>query len=169
MAELWDIYDRDRNKTGRYAERGVYKFKEGEYHLAVSAIILNSKNEILISQRSASKALPLKWEICGGAVRKDEDSLHGVIREVKEELGIEFTESDPIYFKTVARETRSNIKDMWLFRKDVDASKLTLPDGEACDAKWVNIDEFCKICDDGEMVEWIDFDRSDYSTAIEKN
>ena len=29
MAEYWDIYDKDRNKTGRLAERDVYKLKEG--------------------------------------------------------------------------------------------------------------------------------------------
>ena len=46
MAELWDIYDKDRNKTGRFAERDVYRFKEGEYHIVVTALILNSKNEI---------------------------------------------------------------------------------------------------------------------------
>ena len=52
MVEFWDIYDKNRNKTGRLAERGVYEFKEGEYHLVVVALILNSKNEILITKRS---------------------------------------------------------------------------------------------------------------------
>ena len=45
MAELWDIYDGNKKKTGRTAERGVYEFKDGEYHLVVQAIILNTKNE----------------------------------------------------------------------------------------------------------------------------
>ena len=27
MAEFWDIYDENRNKTGKLAERGVYEFK----------------------------------------------------------------------------------------------------------------------------------------------
>lgn len=43
MAELWDIYDGNKRKTGRTAERGVYEFKDGEYHLVVQAIILNTK------------------------------------------------------------------------------------------------------------------------------
>ena len=30
MAEYWDIYDKDRNKTGRLAERDVYKLKDTE-------------------------------------------------------------------------------------------------------------------------------------------
>ena len=30
MAEFWDIYDENRRKTGKIAERDVYKFKKGE-------------------------------------------------------------------------------------------------------------------------------------------
>ena len=41
MSEFWDIYDENRNKTGRTAQRGVYQFKDGEYHIVVTAIILN--------------------------------------------------------------------------------------------------------------------------------
>ena len=55
MAELWDIYDGNKKNTGRTAERGVYEFKDGEYHLVVQAIILNTKNEILISKRAPFK------------------------------------------------------------------------------------------------------------------
>ena len=62
MAEYWDIYDKDRNKTGRLAERDVYKLKEGEYHIVTIALILNSKNEMLITRRAPTKKHdPLKW------------------------------------------------------------------------------------------------------------
>ena len=55
MLEMWDIYDINRKKTGRLAERDVYEFKEGEFHIVVQAIIMNSKNELLISKRAANK------------------------------------------------------------------------------------------------------------------
>ena len=38
MPEMWDIYDINKKKTGRLAERDVYKFKDGEYHIVVQAI-----------------------------------------------------------------------------------------------------------------------------------
>ena len=53
MKELWDIYDKSKNKTGRTAIRGEYQFKEGEYHIVVTGIIMNARNEILISKRAA--------------------------------------------------------------------------------------------------------------------
>ena len=44
MAELWDIYDENRKKTGKIAERGVTKLEFGkEYHIVVQGIILNSR------------------------------------------------------------------------------------------------------------------------------
>ena len=66
MAEFWDIYDKNKNKTGRVAERDVYKFKEGEYHIVVTGIIVNSKNEILISKRAEFKKYGGMWECNGG-------------------------------------------------------------------------------------------------------
>ena len=72
MGELWDIYDINRKKTGRTAERGVYQLKDGEYHLVVTAIIINSKDELLMSKRAEHKKHGLMWECCGGSVLKGE-------------------------------------------------------------------------------------------------
>ena len=38
MDELWDIYDENRKKTGKLAERDLHKFKKGEYHIVVTGI-----------------------------------------------------------------------------------------------------------------------------------
>lgn len=40
--ELWDIYDKYRQKTGRTHERGN-TMKEGDYHLVVHVWIINDK------------------------------------------------------------------------------------------------------------------------------
>ena len=81
MAELLDIYDENRNKTGRQVEREKYQLKKGEYHIVVVALILNSKNEILITKRSPDKKQePLKWELPGGSVIAGETSLQGILR-----------------------------------------------------------------------------------------
>lgn len=52
--ELWDLYTKDREKTGRTHRRGEL-MKEGEYHLVVHVCIFNSKNELLIQQRQPFK------------------------------------------------------------------------------------------------------------------
>ena len=168
MGELWDIYDKNRNKTGRYAERGVYMFNEGEYHVVVSAVIINSKNEILISKRAPHKKHPLMWELCGGSILKDETSVQGMVREIREELGIVFDETEGMLLKVVQNDVvPGDFKDLWLFRKDVDIKDITFSDGEAIDAKWVSIDVFESMHDVGEIKADVDFDRADYEKAVE--
>lgn len=58
MAELWDLYDSSRKKTGVAVERGQ-TIPEGSYHLVVSVWIMNSKGEFLLSQRHPDKPSPI--------------------------------------------------------------------------------------------------------------
>lgn len=167
MAEFWDIYDENKRKTGRTAERGVYEFKNGEYHLVVQAIILNTKNEILISKRALFKKFGGMWECNGGSALKGETSLEGILREVKEELGIKFSKTEAIFLKEVKREmVPANFKDLWLFKRDIKDEEITFPDGEATDFKWVSIDKFMEMFNNKEIVPTVDFGRDGYELAL---
>lgn len=167
MGELWDIYDKNRKKTGRKAERDVYKLKEEEYHIIVTGIILNSKKEILISKRAAHKKYGLMWECSGGSILAGETSLEGILRELQEELGITFKKEEAILLKEIRRdEIPCDFKDLWLFIKDIEIEELTFSDGEVIEAKWVTIDKFEEIIDKKEMVPIIDFNREDYDDAL---
>lgn len=167
MSELWDIYDINKKKIGRTAERDVYQFKEGEYHIVVTGIIINSKNEILISKRAEHKKFGLMWECSGGSILAGETSLEGIIRELKEELGIEFSKKEAIFLKEIRRDKLPpDFKDLWLFRRDIDKREITFPDGESIDAKWVTIDEFVKMYENKEIVPTIDFGIEEYYKAL---
>ena len=170
MPELWDIYDINKNKTGRFAERGVYEFKEGEYHLVSVALIINSKKEILITKRSETKkSEPLKWELTGGSIKAGETSLQGILREMREEIGLTFTEKDAIFLKEIRKDkVPPDFKDIWLFKKDVNLEELKFTDGEVIDAKWVTIEEFSKIKENKEAVSTIDLGMEEYKLALEK-
>jgi 8-oxo-dGTP diphosphatase len=54
----------------------------------VAALIID-KEKILICQRRADQAMPLKWEFPGGKVEPDEDLQDALHRELEEELGID--------------------------------------------------------------------------------
>lgn len=168
MPELWDIYNKDKKKTGRTAKRDVYIFKEGEYHIVVTAVILNSKGEILISRRAPHKKFPLMWELTGGSILAGEESLDGVLREIKEELGIKLLAKEAIYLKGIRRDKLPpDFKDIWIFKKDIDISEITFPDGECIGAKWVTIHSFTEMYNNGEIVPTVDFGLEDYTKAIE--
>ena len=167
MAELWDIYDINKKKIGRTAERDVYKFKEGEYHIVVSGIIMNSKNEILISKRAEYKKFGLMWECNGGSILAGETSLEGIIRELKEELGIEFSKKEAIFLKEIRRDKiPPDFKDLWLFRRNIDEKEITFPDGESIDARWVTIEEFIRMYENKEIVPTVDFGMNEYHKAL---
>lgn len=94
MAELWDIYDRDRKLTGRTMVRNDWRMKPGDYHITVLGIVTDGKGRFLITQRKADKEwAPLSWEVSGGGVKAGETSEQAVIREVSEETGLDLADA----------------------------------------------------------------------------
>ncbi len=167
--ELWDIYDINRKCTGKVIDRhSAEKLKEGEYHLVVEAIIINFKGEILLSKRSKFKnKYPSMWENTGGSCIKGENSLQSILREIREELGIIFNESDAIFYKTLRDDNAKDFKDIWLFKKNLEIKDLHFTDGEVVDSKWVTIDEFQEMINNKEIIPTIDFTREDYKKCLE--
>ena len=169
MGELWDIYDINRKKTGRTAERDVYQFKDGEYHIVVTGVILNNKKEILISKRAEFKKYGGLWECNSGSILAGENSQDGILRELKEELGIEFSKEEAIFLKEVKRDKKvPDFKDLWLFQRDINIDEITFPDGEATEAKWVTIEQFMQMYENHEIVPTIDFGKEEYELALKK-
>lgn len=173
MAELWDVYDSNKNVTGKLVERDIYKFQKGEYYLITLAVIMNSKKQILIAKRSESKKRePLKWELSGGGVRAGENSLQAILRELTEEVGLKFSVDEAILLKELKKEKENgagNFKDFWLFKTDIKAEDVTFPDNEATEAKWVTINELLEMVENEEIISGLDFVRKDFELAIEKS
>ena len=166
MKEKWDIYNEEKRQTGKKCFRDVRKLKSGEYHLVVTAIILNENNEILISKRAGYKTHPNMWECCGGSVKSGESSLEGMLREIKEELGIVFNKREAMYLKTIKSEENHDFKDLWVFKRNIKDNEITKPDGEVIDTKWVKIEEFNKMLNNNEFVPTIDFNEDLYNRVI---
>ncbi|MBM3401908.1 MAG: (deoxy)nucleoside triphosphate pyrophosphohydrolase [Bacteroidetes bacterium] len=53
------------------------------------AIIVNNQKQVLVTRRSATMPLPLKWEFPGGKIEENETAEECLIREIKEELNME--------------------------------------------------------------------------------
>ncbi len=156
--ELWDIYDKKRELTGKTRQRRE-KFEEHEYHLSVQVWIINSNKELLISKRAPNKLFPNMWECTGGAVITGEDSLQGALREVEEKLGIKLCETKG---KIVFSQRRDDLLfpdflDVWLFKEDVDINHIKLGVDEVEDAKWAKKEEIKSMLDKGEFLSWFDY------------
>lgn len=146
MAELWDLYDKDKNKLNKVVKRGD-KLKEDEYHLVVNAWIKNDKGEFLISRRSKNKPHPLMWESTGGSCLFGEDSLQGAIREVKEELGIDINKKDSKYIGRTLRYYKdcNDILEAWLFKSNAPIDEIHIQKEEVEDVMWASIEKIKEL------------------------
>lgn len=166
--EYVDIYDRNKNKTGKTKIRHKDTLEENEYIIGVQLIIFNENNEILITKRSNTKmVLPGKWECNGGAIEVGETPIEGLVREIHEELGIKVDTNKLIYFKTVINDNKHNIKDIYLYKDNIGINDLEFSDNEVSAAKYVTIEEYMSMFNAGDIVYNVDFDINDYQKAIE--
>ena len=165
--EYVDIYDRNKNKTGITKIRHVDTYEDGEYIIGVQLVLFNKNNEILITKRSdRKKVLPGKWECNGGAIKAGETPIEGLEREISEELGIVLDRKKVIYYKNVIDDDRHNIKDIFLYKDNIDINILSFSDNEVSEAKYVSIDEYMDMFNSGDIVYNVDFNDEDYLQAI---
>lgn len=103
--EYWDIYDSNKQLTGRTMKRNDWCLKAGEYHLTVLGVIKRSDGKFLITQRVMTKAwAPGWWEVSGGAAMAGETSKEAVMREIKEETGLDVSNCEGGYVFSYQRE-----------------------------------------------------------------
>lgn len=103
--ELWDIYDENKQRTGRTMKRNDWNMKAGEYHLTVLGVIMRKDGKFLISKRVDTKAwAPGWWEVSGGAAMAGEESREAVNREVLEETGLDVSGCEDGYLFTYRRD-----------------------------------------------------------------
>lgn len=140
--EEWDVYDINRNLTGKTICRNNGILQSGEYHLAVDAWFVNDCNQFLIQKRSLyKKYFPGLWaESAGGAVTKGEDSFQACIREIEEELGIVPALSHVELSYSYIRHGNA-IVDVYLIRQNLDLTDLILQAEEVEDVRWASFAE----------------------------
>lgn len=147
--ELWDIYDEQRNLTGRTHRRGD-PLPPGAYHLVVHVWIRNSRGEFLLTKRSPNKGYPNMWESTGGSALSGDDSLAAAIREVREETGIILNPKNGAIVHQYSGADYHT--DVWLFCHDFDLDAVVLQKGETCDKMTASLDEIEALYNAGQLV-----------------
>lgn len=152
--ELWDIYDCNKQRTGRTMKRNDWCLKEGEYHLTVLGVIARPDGKFLITQRAMTKAwAPGWWEVSGGAALAGETSLEAVIREVHEETGLDVSHCEGGYLFSYQRENLEEgdnyFVDIYRFVLDFDETDLHLQNAEICGCQLATLDEIKALAKQG--------------------
>ena len=155
--EQWDLYDKNKNLLNIIHTRGN-KIPNNCYHLVVHVWIKNSNGEYLITQRSPNKStFPLMWENVGGAVLAGETSLEAVIRETKEEVGIDLSKENVKLLFTQVREHLNDIMDVYEYIYDGEVSLVNATTNEVCDLKFVTKNEIVELFNEGKFVKTLQY------------
>ena len=152
--EYWDVYNINREKTGRVVERHSDDWlKENEYHLGMHICVFNSKNEMLIQKRQITKrADPGKWDFSArGSVLKGENVQEGARRELLEEVGIDYDFSNERAKFTINSENLFD--DYFIIKLDIDIDKLKLQEDEVECVKWASKNEITEMIDNNQFAK----------------
>lgn len=106
-----------------------------KFSITSSAVVIDKHDKILLK-----KDPKRGWELPGGLVEKNESIKNAVIREVKEETGIDI---DIISFCGVSQEINNNICNIWWMGTPIGGELQTSI--ESLEVGFFNIEEALKI------------------------
>ena len=169
MTEYFDLYTADRRRTGRRIQRGA-PIPRGEYHIVVQIMTVNSRGEILLTQRVPQKTSGGRWECSGGCAISGETSRDAAVRELFEETGIRAYTGEISLEWTLT--TDSMIRDFYMVHKDVTIDRLVLQSSEVCAAKWVTYDRLLEMADNGQttrtVARWLEIRGDDLKYRVKE-
>jgi isopentenyl-diphosphate delta-isomerase len=146
--ELLDLVDQEDNVIGTILKSAAHK-NPALIHREVDIIILNSKNQTLLQQRSFKKRTGQgRWETAGtGHVKAGEYPLIAMKREVREELGINVK---PVFYKKIFNidEKNSESKFYWMYYAYYEGKDINFDQEEVSDVEWVDLDKIHEFAQD---------------------
>ncbi len=146
--EYNDIYDSERRLTGKTHLRGT-SWKRGEYGLVACVWVHDGRGRLLLTKRAPEKTFPGTWENSGGAVKAGETSIQAVVRELREETGIQ---AKPEEFELIDSGKDGNTHfDYYCLKKAVPLEKIVLLPGETVDARWATFSQVHQLIREKKM------------------
>ena len=133
-----DIYDKNRNLTGRIHRRGR-PWKDGEFGLVVCVWVYDGRGRLLLTRRAKGKSFAGTWENSGGAAQAGETSRQAIARELFEETGIRAAE-DEFEFLDSDRDAHT-LYDFYCLKRQLPAEEVVLQPGETDGVKWADFEE----------------------------
>ena len=121
----------------------------------INSFIIDDKGNVLLQKRSANKKLwPNMWDVTvGGHVDSGEFGRQALIRETREELGIQISDDDIKYLigSTSINEQgdiiNKHYNECYLITKNVDVSKIKIQKEELSGVKYFSKEELIKRID----------------------
>mgnify|MGYP004613379737 CR=1 FL=1 len=162
--EKRDLYNFNKKLTGETIFKGD-PIPKGKYIIVVLIFIQNTEGKFLIQKRSKIKNG--KFATTGGHPKTGENSIKGILTEVKEEIGLELNSKDlQLYFSGRSDEEQVFWDDYYIKMDVPNIKNLVLQKEEVESVCWLSIDEISCLMKEGKffknhfeeleiLIEWL--------------
>ena len=150
--EFNDVYDKNRNLTGRLHRRGT-RWRLGEFGLVVCVWVYDGKGNLLLTRRAPGKSFAGTWENSGGAVKAGETSRAAIARELFEETGIRAGEEEFEFL--CADRDRNTHYDFYCLKRTTPLTEIVLLPGETDGVQWASMEDVREMVKNGEICKII--------------
>ncbi|BDH62727.1 NUDIX hydrolase [Lysinibacillus sp. PLM2] len=117
------------------------KKDRGKVWLGVAGVVINSEGKWLVVKKKYS-GLKGVWSLPAGFVNDGETADEAVVREVKEETGIDCEVSGLVGFRSgVIREEISDNMAIFYCRPSNDTQSISIQERELSEVKWLTVEE----------------------------
>ena len=88
LGTQYRVYDKDGKYKRTIDKTDEKNLDESDWLKGVTCFVINEKGEVLIEVRANKGLTPGKNDLCSGHLDNDETETQAMVRELKEELGI---------------------------------------------------------------------------------
>lgn len=152
MKEMWQLYDFNENPIEVVDRNNPKVWDKGMFHMGADIWIINDDKKILVQKRSKYKKLePNVWAMTGGSVIYGETPTQTIVREAKEELGIDLI---PEELKQITEFKTQNVwVKTFILKQNLDISQMIFSEDEVADAKWLTWNEIDDLVKDDNFIQ----------------
>ncbi|RHW36815.1 NUDIX hydrolase [Lysinibacillus yapensis] len=125
----------------------------GKVWLGVAGVVINKEGKWLVVKKKYS-GLKGVWSLPAGFVQPGETADHAIVREVKEETGIDCEVSGLIGFRTgVIRQDISDNMAIFCCTPHDDRQAIAIQELELSDVRWLSVEEIVHSGEASVMLE----------------
>ena len=148
--EYLQVFDKNKNVLNEKIDRDeTSNLQPEKYFMIVLIFIENEKGEFLLQKTSKSRGSCIATT--GGHVAYKDTAIETVVKECKEELGLDISENNINHINTILRHCF--YLETFYTKMDIDINKLTLQEEEVESVKWYTKEEIQKLIKTGEFRE----------------
>ena len=152
MKEMWQLYDFNEYPIEVVDRNNPKVWDKGIFHMGADIWMINDDKKILVQKRSKYKKLePNVWAMTGGSVIYGETPTQTIVREAKEELGIDLN-PNRLQFMTEFKTQNVWVKT-FILKQNLDISQMIFSEDEVADAKWLTWNEIDDLVKDDNFIQ----------------